>query len=75
MDSRELIHAQRALALSCEELAETLGFEKKAISRWRCDVHPIPARVAERITELLAMPDDERERHLRRNTMKYRRAR
>lgn len=74
MNAVELIRAQRVLGLTNEELAETLGFETKAISRWRCGVNQVPARAAERINELLSIPPAAREPHLRHNTMKYRRA-
>lgn len=74
MNTRELLRAQRILGLTNEELAETLGFHPNAVSRWRRGQHPVPARAADRITELMAMPEGERERHVHRNTMKYRRA-
>jgi hypothetical protein len=75
MNSDDLIRAQRILRLTCEELAETLDVNAVSVLQWRSDVIPMPERHGERINALLAMPEAERERHIFRNKMKYRRGR
>jgi DNA-binding transcriptional regulator YiaG len=74
MTPNELMRAQREMRLTCEELAETVGFDVCAINHWRRGVSPVNPAAAERITALAAMPESEREKHIFRNGMKYSRA-
>ena len=69
----ELMIAQRKMRQTCEEFAETLGVLPQSISEYRRGFNPIPRRVADRITELMAMPEDEREKHIFRNRVRHRR--
>jgi DNA-binding transcriptional regulator YiaG len=70
----ELMQAQRKLGLTCEELAETLGYAARTIRQWREGKNPVRQCAADRITELLAMPEAEREQHVFRKRVKWRRA-
>jgi DNA-binding transcriptional regulator YiaG len=74
MSPHELIRAQRALCLSCEELAETLGVSWDSARQWRSGRRSIPDHAARRITDLVAMPETEREAVIFRRKVKWRRA-
>jgi DNA-binding transcriptional regulator YiaG len=74
MQPHELMQAQRALRLTCEELAETLSVAECTVRQWRCGRYPIAHDAADRINALLSMPEREREQHIFRRKVRYRRA-
>lgn len=74
MTPLELMQAQRVLGLTCEELAETIDVAECTLRKWRRGRNPVAEDAANRITELLAMPEAERERVIFRRRMKWRHA-
>jgi transcriptional regulator with XRE-family HTH domain len=74
MTRTEFLLIQKALRLTVEEIADTLGVSAYTINAWRCGKHSIAPRNEARIRELMAMPEAEREKRIFRRKVRYHRA-